>query len=155
MKRTILGLSAIFAVVGAISVSVAAASGSATLVVQHQVKGCHAWSLNGGKLAVSQTVHLNKGASLTVTNTDLMSHQLIKLSGGPVVIKLTNAGNPSVGKLKAPYALGLMPHMTSSLKVSFAKSGTYTFTTKEGEDYMPGVKTVGNDNSLKLKVIVA
>jgi hypothetical protein len=155
MKRTILGLVFGLAVVGAISVSGAAASAGPTLLIQHQLKGCHSWSLNGGKLQVGQTIHLSRGGSLTVTNADVMSHQLIKLSGGPVLITLTKVGNASVGKLKPPYATGMMAHMKASLKVSFAKAGVYTFTTKEGNDYMAGIKTVGNDNILKLKVIVA
>jgi hypothetical protein len=155
MKRTILGLASLL-VVGVMGVgAAAAAAGSATLVIHHQLKGCHSWSLNGNKFQVSQTVHLAKGGTLTITNQDLMSHQLIKLSGGPVVIKLASPGMPMMGKLKPPYAMGLMPHSNATLKVSFAKAGTYTFTTKEGDDYMAGVKTVGNDNILKLKVIVA
>ena len=137
------------------TVGTAAAAGSATLLIHHQLKGCHSWSLNGNKFQVSQTVHLAKGGTVTIVNQDLMSHQLIKLSGGPVVMQLVSVGNPSVGKLKAPYAPGLMPHMSATLKVGFAKPGTYTFTTKEGDDYMAGVKTIGNDNILKLKVIVA
>jgi hypothetical protein len=155
MKRTVLGLVVSLVVVGAISVGAAAGSNGATLLIHHQVKGCHSWSLNGGKFQVSQIVRLQKGGTLTITNTDVMSHQLIKLTGGPVVMRLINAGVASTGKLKPPYGLGLMPHMNATLKVSFAKVGVYTFTTKEGDDYMPGVKTVGNDNVLKLKVIVA
>jgi len=155
MKRTMLGLLASLVVVGVVGVGTAGASTAPTLTISHQLKGCHSWSLNGGKTGVSQTVHLTHGGSLTILNTDVMSHQLIKLSGGPVAMQLVSAGNPSVGKLKAPYAPGLMPHMSATLKVGFAKPGTYTFTTKEGDDYMAGVKTIGNDNILKLKVIVA
>ena len=154
MKRTILALAASVAAVFAVGVGSAAAA-APTLTIQHQVKGCHNWSLNAGPLRVSQTVHLAKGGSLTITNSDVMPHQLIKLSGAPVVMKLTSIGNPSVGMMKAPYAPGMMAHMSAKLKVSFAKAGTYTFTTKAGEDYMKGVKTVGEDNVLKLKVIVA
>ena len=38
--------------------------------------------------------------------------------------------------------------------MKFAKAGVYTFTTKAGEDYMKGIKTIGEDNVLKLKVTV-
>jgi hypothetical protein len=38
--------------------------------------------------------------------------------------------------------------------VTFTKPGVYTFTTKAGEDYMSGVKTIGEDNVLKLTVTV-
>jgi hypothetical protein len=44
--------------------------------------------------------------------------------------------------------------MGALLKVSFSRPGTYTFTTKEGDDYFPGIKTIGADNILKAKVIV-
>jgi hypothetical protein len=37
--------------------------------------------------------------------------------------------------------------MGSRTKVTFAKAGTYTFTTKAGEDFMSGVKTIGEDKS--------
>lgn len=154
MKRMILALAVSVAAVFAVGVGSAAAA-TPTLTIEHQLKGCHIWSLNAGPVRVSQTVHLAKGGSLTVLNSDLMPHQLIKLSGGPVVMKLASVGNPSVGMMKAPYAMGMMAHMSAKLKVSFAKAGTYTFTTKAGEDYMSGVKTVGEDNVLKLKVIVA
>ena len=60
----------------------------------------------------------------------------------------------TTGTLKAPYVAGMMPHTASLLRVSFPKAGTYALKTKAGEDYMAGVKTVGEDNVLKLKVIV-
>lgn len=156
MKRTILGLVAGLALVGAVSVGSAATSGSPTLTIQHQVKGCHSWSLNGGKVHVSQIVRLKAGGSLTITNTDVMPHQLMKRTGGPVVIRLVNQGNLSIGTLKTPYAVGLMPHMSAVLKLVFAKAGVYTFISKAGDDYKGlAVKTTGEDNILKLKVIVA
>jgi len=83
-----------------------------------------------------------------------MPHQLIKTSGAAVTMKLVNSGMMSTGTLKAPYAAGMMPHMSSTLRVSFPKAGTYTFKTAAGEDYMAGVKTVGEDNVLKVKVVV-
>ena len=48
-----------------------------------------------------------------------------------------------------------MSKIGASTKVVFSKAGTYRFTTKVGEDYMKGVKTVGEDNVLKLTVKVA
>ena len=44
--------------------------------------------------------------------------------------------------------------MSSVLRVSFSKAGTYTLKTAAGEDYMDGVKTVGEDNVLRVKVVV-
>jgi hypothetical protein len=48
-----------------------------------------------------------------------------------------------------------MNHMAASVKVRFAHAGTYRFTTKAGEDYMKGMKTIGEDNVLTLKVVVS
>jgi hypothetical protein len=48
-----------------------------------------------------------------------------------------------------------MARMGARTKVTFTKAGTYRFTTKVGEDYMKGVKTVGEDNVLKLTVVVS
>jgi hypothetical protein len=129
-------------------------SGAAALVIQHQLEGCHAWSLNDGPALTSQTVRLVKGGSLLVTDNDVMSHQLLKLTGPTVTMQLLSAGAANTGKLTPPYAIGLMPHMGALLKVTFTKSGTYTFTTKEGDDYFPGINTVGPDNILKAKVVV-
>jgi hypothetical protein len=49
-----------------------------------------------------------------------------------------------------------MRHMSASVSVKFAKTGTYRFTTKAGEDY-PGihVKTIGEDKVLHLTVKVS
>jgi len=47
-----------------------------------------------------------------------------------------------------------MPHMNATLKLSFPKAGIYMLTTKEGNDYFAGIKTVGADHILKAKVIV-
>jgi hypothetical protein len=44
--------------------------------------------------------------------------------------------------------------MGASLKVVFKRAGVYRFTTKVGEDYMKGVKTIGEDSVLTLKVVV-
>jgi len=154
MKRAIpalltTALAAVFA-----ASALAAPTASNTLVITHQLKGCHIWALNGAKPAVNQTIKLHPGQTLTIRNTDVMPHQLIKTSGSAVIMNLVASGMMSTGTLKAPYAAGMMPHMASTLRVSFPKAGTYTFKTAAGEDYMAGVKTVGEDNLLKVKVVV-
>jgi len=155
MKRT-LSLFAAFGLAATLAASATArAANSATLVIHHQTRGCHAWALNGSNTyKVSQTITLAKGGTLTVTDNDVMSHQLIKTSGPAVTIKLVNAGAAATGKLKPPYALGLLPHMGATIKVTFSKPGTYKFTTKEGNDYYPGIKTIGADNILHATVTV-
>jgi hypothetical protein len=42
------------------------------------------------------------------------------------------------------------------VKVTFARSGVYHFVTKQGEDYpaMADMKTIGEDNDLRLTVTV-
>ncbi len=154
MKRAIssVGIAALAAIFAASALASPAVSN--TLVISHIVKGCHTWALNGAKPAVSQTIKLHRGQVLTIKNTDVMPHQLIKTSGAPVIMKLVVPGMSSSGTLKAPYAAGMMPHMASVLRVSFPKAGTYTLKTAAGEDYMEGVKTVGEDNVLKVKVVV-
>ena len=47
-----------------------------------------------------------------------------------------------------------MSHVGATASVKFPRAGTYVFTTKAGEDYMKGVKTIGEDNVLTLKVVV-
>ncbi len=44
--------------------------------------------------------------------------------------------------------------MNATTSVRFTRAGVYKFATKAGEDYMKGVKTVGEDNVLRLTVTV-
>ena len=48
----------------------------------------------------------------------------------------------------------MMGHMGAKAKITFPAVGTYRFTTKAGEDYMP-MKTTGEDNVLGLTVTVS
>ena len=155
-KRTIMMTAAVVGAVGAFtSAGVAAgSSNSASLVIRHQVKGCHEWSLNGGSYGVTKTVRLSRGGTLSITDNDMMPHQLIKLSGPAINERLVKPGSPSMGKMKAPYAAGLMPHMGAVVNVKFTKPGTYRLRTKSLEDYMP-IKTVGEDNVLRVTVVVS
>ncbi len=154
-SRAIMVTAAVFGAAATIlPVAAGAASPGANLTIRHQVKGCHMWSLNGGKYGVSQVVKLSRGGSLTITDNDLMPHLLIKQSGGAVTERLVKPGSLSMGKMKAPYATGLMPHMGATLSVKFTKPGVYKFRTKSLEDYMP-IKTVGEDNVLRVTVVVS
>ena len=155
MKRAISTLIVAFALAAVLAASaIAAPAAGSTLVITHKVQGCHIWALNGAGPAVNQTIRLHPGQTLTIRNNDVMPHQLIKTSGSAIVMRLLAPGTMSTGTLKAPYAGGMMPHMASVLRVSFPKAGTYVLKTKAGEDYMAGVKTVGEDNVLKVKVVV-
>jgi plastocyanin len=110
------------------------------VVIQHQMRGCHAWSVNGSALAVYRSARVATGGSATFTDNDIMPHKLI-LTRGPAVKFVGNAA---------------MNHMGASVKVVFTKAGTYRFTTKFGEDYKGmDMKTVGEDNVLHLTITVS
>ncbi len=110
----------------------------ASVTIRHQMMGCHAWSVGNGPYTAHVATKLSAGGSITFTDNDVMSHQLIKKSGSAVVF----SGSHTMG------------HMGATLKVTFPHAGTYHFTTKPGEDYMKGVKTMGEDNVLTLTVTV-
>ena len=135
MKRILI----LATVVGLASAAAASAhSTGATLVIRHQLHGCHSWSLNGDAFNSAQSGRFHAGTRLTVTDNDLMPHKLIQTSGP----KVFYTGSPAMKRFGA------------SVKVLFLQPGTYTFTSKVGEDYMKGVKTIGEDNVLKLRITV-
>ena len=44
--------------------------------------------------------------------------------------------------------------MGARSSVTFPTAGTYVLSTKAGEDYMKGVQTIGEDNTLHIRVVV-
>ncbi len=128
------------------------AASQASLVIRHQLHGCHAWSLNGGAYSARHAVALRHGGAITIRNNDVMPHKLIETSGPKVAI--TRVASQMGMGLKGTFPPSMMARMGSVAKVTFTKPGVYTFITKAGEDYMSGVKTVGEDNVLKLTVTV-
>ena len=119
--------------------SAIAAPGHASVLIRHELRGCHSWSVNGGVFTASHSITLRRGGTLAVTNIDVMPHTLILTSGPSLRI-----AQPTLGHM-----------MSGPLKVTLTKPGVYHFTTKAGEDYMKGIKTIGADNVLKLTVIVS
>jgi len=109
-----------------------------TLTIRHQLRGCHSWSVNGGAYKPSQSISLAKGATVTIVNNDVMPHKLVKVSGPALTLPSTSNMN----------------HPGATAKVKFTKAGVYTLKTRAGEDYMKGIKTIGEDNVLKLTVTV-
>ena len=109
---------------------------SPSLTIVHIVKGCHNWT-NGSKLAERADVTMQPGGKVTILNQDVDLHRVVQLSGPRI-------------------ATGGKMMMNSSLKLRFAKSGTYRFKTVTSE--MPGgmmnLKTVGPDYRLLLVVRV-
>jgi plastocyanin len=153
MKRLLVLSAAVGGLVFALTAS--AAPTNATLVIRHQLRGCHTWSLNGGAFRPSQTVRLAHGGSIVVTDNDVMSHQLVKLSGPAVAYTLVTKGMAMKAAVKQPWGPGMMGSMGASIKVTFPAAGVYTLKTVPGEDYMAGMKTIGEDNVLRLKVVVS
>jgi plastocyanin len=140
MKRSILSLAATLALAGGlVAAGVAAAPKGAAVVIRHQLRGCHSWSFNGGAFNPALAARLARGGTITFVDDDLMPHQLIEKSGPAV----RYSGNP------------LMHKMGASVRVTFPKAGVYVFGTKAGEDYVKGVKTIGEDNVLRLTVTVS
>jgi hypothetical protein len=135
----------------------AAVPRSATLLIHHQVRGCHAWSLNGGPFIVRQSLRLAPGGSLTVTNHDLMVQELVKTSGPAVHMKLTNMGSMTMGaKMHMGHAgRYAMAHVGATLRVTFPQKGVYHFNLVDRGDYFPNIKTIGPDNKPTLTVIVS
>jgi len=129
------------------------AAGHASVVIRHQTRGCHSWSVNENPFRATQSVVLRRGGWITFKNTDVMPHQLVKTSGAAVLVR--NLKTPMGLGLRGHVGPGTMAHMGAVAKVTFSDKGVYRFTTKAGEDYMPGVKTVGEDNVLRLTVTVA
>jgi hypothetical protein len=103
------------------------------LSIQHVLRGCHVWSTGTAKTVL----HISTGSALTITNNDVMPHKLVSSGGLPAVLSGAD-----------------MSHMSAKGTITFPKAGTYRFTTKAGEDYMKGVKTVGEDNVLRLTIVV-
>ena len=136
-----------------------AAPKTASLQINHFVRGCHNWSLNGGPYHVNQVMSLGRGGSLLVTNNDLMVQDLVKTSGPAVLMQLVRQSHmgamhmtmPMNGKA-TPYAIS---HTGAQLKVTFSKAGSYHFKLIDRGDYVNNIKTVGPDNKPTLTVTVS
>ncbi len=109
-----------------------------TVTIRHQMRGCHTWSFANGPYKATLKVRVDRASGLRFVNNDVMPHRLLQVAGPKARIETAN-----------------MNHMSAQAFVSFPKAGTYTFTTKPGEDYMKGMKTIGKDNVLRLIVNVS
>jgi hypothetical protein len=111
--------------------------GGPMVVIRHQTRGCHTWSVNGGRFAASRSLGVRVGATVTFTDMDVMPQTLVQTRGPRATI---------TGAAMGPGH----PHG----EVRFDRPGTYVFTTHAGEDELAGVHTVGPDNHLRLVVTV-
>ena len=137
-KMRIAGLAA--AVTALVFVSVASAHAPQTITIRHQTHGCHAWAFAKGPYKATLNIRVDRDATLRFVNNDVMPHKLAQVAGPKAAIAKAN-----------------MNHMSAVAILMFPGKGTYRFTTKAGEDYPMGgmkMKTVGEDNVLRLTVVV-
>jgi hypothetical protein len=123
----------------AIFASTASAHMPKTITIRHQMHGCHAWSFANGPYKATLKIRVDRDAGLVIVNNDVMPHKLVQTAGPKVRVVHPN-----------------MSKMASSSSVKFTQKGVYRFTTKAGEDYpwAGSMKTVGEDNVLRLTVRV-
>jgi hypothetical protein len=139
--RTRIRLGALsLALAGTLAAAASAAPAAGTLTIRHQMRGCHAWSFDGGAYKASLKIRVTRGTTLRVIDNDVMPHKLVQVSGP-----------------KATLIRPAMNHMSAQAQVVFPQKGVYKLTTKAGEDYpaMSGMKTIGEDNVLRLTVTVS
>jgi plastocyanin len=136
-KNRIFTTALLLAVAGLLA-GTAFAHASKTITIRHQTRGCHAWSFANGTYKASLKIKVDRHTGLVFVNNDVMPHKLVQVAGP-----------------KAALTTPKMNHMSAKAVVTFSKAGTYKFTTKAGEDYMKGMKTIGPDNILKLTVTVS
>jgi hypothetical protein len=106
--------------------------------IEHATKGCHILNFQGmAKSSPTATVHLAVGGVMNLQDNDVMPHKLYSVSGP-----------------QATFSGSDMTHMGARSSVTFPAAGTYVLSTKAGEDYVKGIKTIGEDNTLKIRVIV-
>ena len=153
IKRVLTVMTLAAAAAVSVSAALAVAAPSAKIVITHQQKGCHSWSVNGSPFKPSQQLTLRRGSYATIKNNDVMPHKLIQTAGPKTTIKLVRAAMSGMG-MHGKIGPNTMGHMGATLKVDFPKPGIYRFTTKAGEDYMDGFTTTGEDNTLRLVVTV-
>jgi len=132
----------------------ASAASSTTILIRHQTHGCHAWSVGAGKpYRPAQSLKLTHGSSITVVNNDAMAHQLFQTTGPRVAI--TKVASSMMDMSHEFKGMGVMAHPGASVRIVFSKPGTYSFKTRFGEDYMKMPDTIGEDNTLTLRVVVS
>ena len=155
MKRFLLLASlAMIAAAAALPALAASPGRSASVVIRHQLHGCHTWSLSGGAYKADLAVRLARGGSLTITNNDPMVHKLIQQSGPGVHMRTIAHDHMKMVGLHKITGRGVMNHMGAALKVTFPSAGVYRFTTKDLGDYFE-LKTAGMHNHLMLTVHVS
>src|SRR5436309_13317463 len=76
------GLTAGVAMTGTTNTQQAAkAPVKSTITIRHQMRGCHAWSVNGNAYLATQKTTLARGGTITFFDNDVMTQKLVKTSG--------------------------------------------------------------------------
>jgi hypothetical protein len=98
------------------------------------------WQVGNANPKVSLSVAVKPGTTLRFVDNDIMPHRLIQQAGPKLTLVRPN-----------------MNRMSASMSVKLAHPGVYRFTTKAGEDYpwLKSMKTIGEDNVLRLTVTVS
>jgi hypothetical protein len=108
-----------------------------TVTIRHQLRGCHTWSFANGPFQATLMVRVVRDTTLLFMNADMLPHRLVQVAGPKARLSTPN-----------------MSYIRAQATVSFRRPGIYRFTTRAGEDYMKGMKTIGEDNILRLTVVV-
>ena len=138
--KSIIRFGAVAIAAAAVFTSTASAHMSTTVTIRHQMRGCHAWAVANGPYKASLKLRVDRDARLVFVNNDVMPHKLVQIAGPKARLSKAN-----------------MNRISAKAFVSFTKKGVYRFRTKAGEDYpsMDGMKTIGEDNVLRLTVTVS
>lgn len=131
----------------------AAPAPSAAVVIRHELRGCHTWSLNGGPYRAALAVRVAPAGSVTITNNDPMVHRLIQQRGAPVRMRTLAHDHMRMVGIHRIRGRGVMNHMGAAVRVTFPTRGVYRFTTEDLGDYFE-LKSAGEHNHLMLKVTV-
>src|ERR671923_2582690 len=78
IRRTVPIVTVVLAVL--VSTAFAAPPRSGSLLIRHQMQGCHSWSFNGGVFKPTQALTLGVKGTLKITNNDMMPHTLVQTS---------------------------------------------------------------------------
>jgi hypothetical protein len=139
-KFTSLALALTVTLIVASAASAGSPPSNASLLIRHQVQGCHTWSANHDAFKASQSITLRRGGLLTVTNNDVMPHKLVLTSGPALHIATRDLGPHGRLAEGRPDQAGDLPLHDEAGR---------------GLSGMSGMKTTGEDNVLKLTVVVS
>lgn len=105
----------------------------AQLWILHVASGCHSWT-DGKQVGETARLTLGRGGRLVIRNQDIDGHKLIQIKGPRI-------------------QLGKPMRMNGRTSLVFRKPGVYRFRTMSFEMAgMAGVKTMGQDHTLRLVV---